>query len=123
MQRRSTLVRAFWRQAELYRHGYLLTQASIADKTVKSQPKAPADRFKVLQWVHWLMANLGPRMGSANHFKNYAKNIADDPKQLEYGTNRFVGRSRGDYAAAILDSQPANAGAQVRIAAKLVQNR
>ena len=37
------------------------------------------------------MANLGPMMGNANHFKNYAKNIADDPAQLEYGTKRFVG--------------------------------
>ena len=30
-------------------------------------------------------------MGNANHFKNYAKDIADDPKQLVYGTKRFVG--------------------------------
>ena len=45
----------------------------------------------MLQWVHWQMANLGPMMGNANHFKNYAKNIVDDPDQLAYGTQRFVG--------------------------------
>jgi GST-like protein len=63
----------------------------LADKTGKLLPKEPRARFRVLQWVYWQMANLGPMMGNANHFKNYAKSLTDDPKQLEYGTNRFVG--------------------------------
>ena len=63
----------------------------LADKTGKFLPKEPRARFQVLQWVHWQMANLGPMMGNANHFKNYAKKLTDDPKQLEYGTKRFVG--------------------------------
>ncbi len=63
----------------------------LAEKTGKFLPKAPRDRYRALQWVHWQMANLGPMMGNANHFKNYGKNLADDPKQLEYGTKRFVG--------------------------------
>jgi len=63
----------------------------LADKTGKFLSSEPRERFKALQWVHWQMANLGPMMGNANHFKNYGKNIADDPKQLEYGTKRFVG--------------------------------
>ena len=29
--------------------------------------------------------------GNANHFKNYAKHLVDDPQQLAYGTRRFVG--------------------------------
>jgi glutathione S-transferase len=49
------------------------------------------------------MANLGPMMGNANHFKNYGKNIADDPVQLEYGTRRFVGEV--DRLCGVMDAQ------------------
>ena len=63
----------------------------LADKTGKFLPASGAARYNVLQWVHWQMANLGPMMGNANHFKNYAKNLTDDETQLEYGTKRFVG--------------------------------
>src|SRR5262249_32270775 len=63
----------------------------LADKSGKFLPKEPRARYRVLQWVYWQMANLGPMMGNANHFKNHAKSLTDDPKQLEYGTKRFVG--------------------------------
>ncbi len=63
----------------------------LADKTGRFLPASGAARYGVLQWVHWQMANLGPMMGNANHFKNYARNIVEDPALLEYGTNRFVG--------------------------------
>ena len=61
----------------------------LAEKTGKFLPQNTAEKYKVLQWLHWQMANLGPMMGNANHFKNYAKNITDDPSQLEYGTKRL----------------------------------
>ena len=63
----------------------------LAAKSGKFLPTQPRDRDRVLQWVHWQMANLGPMMGNANHFTNYGKNIAEDPAQLEYGVKRFVG--------------------------------
>jgi len=75
----------------------------LADKTGQFLPREAAGRYKVLQWVHWQMANLGPMMGNANHFKNYAKNIADDPSQLEYGTRRFVGEV--DRLSGVMDAQ------------------
>jgi len=75
----------------------------LADKTGMFLPTDPRGRFEVLQWVHWQMANLGPMMGNANHFKNYGKNIADDPKQLEYGTKRFVGEV--DRLSGVMDAQ------------------
>lgn len=75
----------------------------LADKTGRFLPAQGADRYRVLQWVHWQMANLGPMMGNANHFKNYGKNIADDPAQLEYGTRRFVGEV--DRLCGVMDAQ------------------
>jgi len=90
----------------------------LADKSGKLLPADPRGRARVLQWVHWQMANLGPMMGNANHFKNYAKNIAGDPGQLEYGTKRFVGEV--DRLAGVMDAQlSANrylAGAEYSIA-------
>jgi GST-like protein len=75
----------------------------LADKTGKFLPKAPAERYGVLQWAYWQMANLGPMMGNANHFKNYAKNLTDDPNQLTYGITRFVGEV--DRLCGVMDAQ------------------
>ena len=75
----------------------------LAEKTGKFMPSNPRDRFRVLQWLHWQMANLGPMMGNANHFKNNGKNLTDDPKQLEYGTKRFVGEV--DRLSGVMDAQ------------------
>ncbi len=75
----------------------------LADKSGQFLPTDPRGRYEVLQWVHWQMANLGPMMGNANHFKNYGKNIADDPRQLEYGTKRFVGEV--DRLSGVMDAQ------------------
>ena len=75
----------------------------LGDKTGQFLPVEPRERYSVLQWVHWQMANLGPMMGNANHFKNYGKNIADDPAQLEYGTRRFVGEV--DRLSGVMDAQ------------------
>ena len=90
----------------------------LADKTGRFLPAEGAERYRVLQWVHWQMANLGPMMGNANHFKNYAKNITDDPDQLAYGTKRFVGEV--DRLSGVMDAQlsvhPWLAGADYSIA-------
>jgi GST-like protein len=75
----------------------------LAEKTGRFLPTDPRGKYRVLQWVHWQMANLGPMMGNANHFKNYGKNIADDPAQLEYGTRRFVGEV--DRLCGVMDAQ------------------
>ena len=52
-----------------------------------------------------LLADGQPRAhdGNANHFKNYAKNLTDDPDQLVYGTNRFVGEV--DRLSGVMDAQ------------------
>jgi GST-like protein len=75
----------------------------LGDKSGRFLPKSGAERYGVLQWVHWQMANLGPMMGNANHFKNYAKQLVDDPAQLAYGTRRFVGEV--DRLCGVMDAQ------------------
>ena len=85
----------------IFESGAILTY--LAEKTEKFLPSEPRKKYQVMQWVHWQMANLGPMMGNANHFKNYAKNIIDDPAQLDYGTKRFVGEV--DRLAGVMDTQ------------------
>ena len=75
----------------------------LADKSGRFLPRDPAGRYRVLQWVYWQMANLGPMMGNANHFKNYAKSLVADPAQLDYGTRRFVGEV--DRLCGVMDAQ------------------
>ena len=75
----------------------------LAEKTGKFLPSEPRRRYRALQWLHWQMGNLGPMMGNANHFKNYGKNLVDDPKQLQYGTRRFVGEV--DRLSGVMDAQ------------------
>ena len=75
----------------------------LADKTGRFLPQDTAGRYRVLQWAYWQMANLGPMMGNANHFKNYAKNLVGDVAQLEYGTKRFVGEV--DRLCGVMDAQ------------------
>ena len=75
----------------------------LADKTGKFLPAKGAPRHRALQWLHWQMANLGPMMGNANHFKNYAPSIVEDAQQLAYGVKRFAGEV--DRLAGVMDAQ------------------
>lgn len=75
----------------------------LADKTGRFLPSSGRARYAALQWVHWQMANLGPMMGNANHFKNYAPQLVDDPQQLAYGRRRFMGEV--DRLCGVMDAQ------------------
>jgi GSH-dependent disulfide-bond oxidoreductase len=104
------------RSLSLFESGAILEY--LADKTGRFLARSGAERYATLQWVHWQMANLGPMMGNANHFKNYAKQLVDDPRQLAYGTQRFVGEV--DRLCGVMDAQlsahPHLAGAEYTIA-------
>lgn len=56
----------------------------LAEKTGKFLPKTPAGRYDAIQWVMFQMANIGPMMGQAYHFRKYA------PKKISYGINRYT---------------------------------
>jgi GST-like protein len=75
----------------------------LADKSGQFLARSGPARYATLQWLHWQMANLGPMMGNANHFKNYAKQLVSDPAQLAYGVKRFTGEV--DRLFGVLDAQ------------------
>ena len=55
----------------------------LGRKTGKFYPPDERARVEVDQWLFWQMANLGPKAGEANHFRNYA------PEKLPYAIERF----------------------------------
>ncbi|MEH6581216.1 MAG: glutathione binding-like protein [Halioglobus sp.] len=56
----------------------------LAEKTGQFYPAEPAKRAKVLEWLMWQMAGLGPMGGQANHFNAYC------PEDLPYAKQRYV---------------------------------
>lgn len=59
----------------------------LADKTGMFIPKTEAGRAKVLEWLFWQMANVGPMLGQTNHFVNAA------PEKIPYAINRYMTES------------------------------
>ena len=51
-----------------------------------AQVKQPG-RGKVLEWLFWQMANVGPMFGQAGHFSNAA------PEKIPYAINRYLTES------------------------------
>jgi GST-like protein len=55
----------------------------LGRKARKFYPHDERSRVEVDQWLFWQMANLGPKAGEANHFRNYAL------EKLPYAIERF----------------------------------
>jgi GST-like protein len=56
----------------------------LAEKTGKLMPNELRIRKEVLEWVMWQMANLGPMLGQAHHFRMYA------PEKIPYAISRYT---------------------------------
>ncbi|MEE8118239.1 MAG: glutathione binding-like protein [Gammaproteobacteria bacterium] len=65
----------------LFESGAILTY--LADKTRQYLPRDARGRAKVLQWLNWQMAGIGPIFGQNLHFSAYAS------EQLPYAIDRF----------------------------------
>jgi GST-like protein len=72
----------------------------LAEKTGKLLPSKNSGRAKVLEWLFWQMANVGPMFGQAGHFVNAA------PEKIPYAIDRYANESAR--LIKVLDNQLAN---------------
>jgi GST-like protein len=59
----------------------------LAEKTGQLWPQTPREKYEVVQWILWQMANQGPKLGECAHFIRAAQ-TADNGNQ-SYGLKRF----------------------------------
>ncbi len=56
----------------------------LAEKTGQLMPSNTRARYETLEWLMFQMGGLGPMLGQAHHFRQYA------PEKIEYGINRYT---------------------------------
>jgi GST-like protein len=60
----------------------------LAEKTGKLMPSEVRARYRVIEWLMFQMANVGPMLGQAGHFRNAA------PEKIPYAIERYTNESR-----------------------------
>lgn len=63
----------------------------LAEKTGQFLPKTARGYFDCLQWVMFQMGGLGPMLGQAHHFRQYA------PEKIEYAIKRYTNEANRLY--------------------------
>jgi GST-like protein len=63
----------------------------LAEKAGRLIPKDAADRMVAIEWLMFQMANIGPMLGQAGHFRAYA------PEKLPYAIDRYTNEARRLY--------------------------
>ena len=56
----------------------------LAEKTGQFLPKEPRAQYEVLQWLMFQMGGIGPFLGQAHHFRQYA------PEPIQYAIDRYT---------------------------------
>lgn len=56
----------------------------LAEKTGKLLPKEPLGRYRVIEWLMFQMGSVGPMLGQAHHFRQYA------PEPVPYAIQRYT---------------------------------
>ncbi|KJS09276.1 MAG: glutathione S-transferase [Gammaproteobacteria bacterium BRH_c0] len=69
----------------------------LAEKTGRFLPTDPRGKYRVLQWLYWQMAHLGPMLGQNHHFRKSAA------EKIPYAIDRYEKESERLYG--ILDDQ------------------
>lgn len=64
----------------------------LAGKTGKFLPRDDRSRYEVLQWLMFQMGTVGPMLGQANHFRQYA------PQKVPYAIERYSNEAKRIYA-------------------------
>ena len=60
----------------------------LAEKTGRLMPSETRARYRVIEWLMFQMANVGPMLGQAGHFRNAA------PEKIPYAIERYTNESR-----------------------------
>jgi len=68
----------------------------LANKSGKFLPLDPRKYYDVLQWLMFQMGGIGPMLGQAHHFHNYAPQRVERDK-LQYGIDRYVNEANRLY--------------------------
>ena len=69
----------------------------LAEKTGQFLPDSPRQRYPVIQWLMFQMGGLGPMLGQAHHFRQYA------PETIPYAVDRYTREATRLYT--VLDQQ------------------
>jgi len=72
----------------------------LAEKTGKLMPSEMGARYRVVEWLMFQMANVGPMLGQAGHFRNAA------PEKIPYAIDRYTNESRRLFS--VMDKRLAN---------------
>jgi len=63
----------------------------LAEKTGRFMPRDVRGRYNVMQWLMFQMGSVGPMLGQAHHFRQYA------PEKIEYAVNRYTNEAKRLY--------------------------
>ncbi len=77
----------------------------LASKTGQFLPQDVRARYDVLQWLMFQMGGVGPMLGQAHHFRNYA------PEKIAYGIDRYTNEAKRLYG--VMNDQVQRSGAYI----------
>src|SRR5262245_45433622 len=63
----------------------------LAEASGRFMPKDLHGRYAVIQWLMFQMGGIGPMLGQAHHFRQYA------PDKLDYAINRYTNEAKRLY--------------------------
>ncbi|MGH3147924.1 MAG: glutathione S-transferase N-terminal domain-containing protein, partial [Rubrobacter sp.] len=69
----------------------------LSEKTGAYFPQTPQERYAVLQWLMFQMGHVGPMLGQAHHFRQYA------PETIPYAVERYTDEASRLYG--VIDGQ------------------
>lgn len=70
------------RPISMFESGAILVY--LASKTGRLLPESVRDRYVALQWLMFQVGHIGPMLGQAHHFRQYA------PERIEYAVDRYT---------------------------------